>query len=307
MSVERVNEHVWPGREHHRPPGSLQEPERLTDRLNLTVVAVALTGDGPERFGLLAWLLADGEMDLLAGLVHRDGLGDTEPRTLDRLGCWAARHSLETDLGRVERRLEPLSVFNVETYLRHAYRGRASVVSANGGRSVALQSAWRTNAMRAEWRGGWSFGLAGAGRIAKRRRKDGTYREEWWSSPHQPMQRVKPLGSRATKIGFAACPPIVRLDEEGKRVKTPAGVWVHRTDGKDYPYQGRFCDVIPAAYSLGGPDSDDLAEQLRAFALDGLELPAAVNLDEGGAERLTRLVEAVHRFAMVLDQEGATW
>lgn len=304
MSIERVNEHTFPGRRHHRSPGELRPAERLIDRLNLTVLAATGLGDGPKRLGLLAWQLSDGEMPLRAGLVH--DVGTRDGRILDRLARWAERNPLSTDLGPTSRHFDPLPVFNVEIFLRHAYRGRATTISAHSGRTIALQSSYHVAARRAQWRGGWAFGLAGAGRAVKRARRDGSYGEEWWSSPHQPMVRAKSLGSHAVKIAFAACPPMVKVGEHGERIKTPAGVWVPGRDGKDHPYEGRWVDVVPVAGALGGPDSDALDEHLGAFGLPSVDAPAAVTLDGRGAEQLTSAVEAIHRFAMLLDRTAGT-
>jgi hypothetical protein len=65
--------------------------------------------------------------------------------------------------------------------------------------------------------------------------------------------------------------------------------------------------VAQAAYIFDGVDSGDLGDHLEAFGFDRLDFPAAVTIDEEGAEQMASLVEAVRLFALVLDEEASKW
>jgi hypothetical protein len=275
--------------------------ERLADRPAFLVLGAArVDGVVAWRLGLLAWLLVQGTMVLRGGIVYVDGLEERDA------AAYAALHDLppvRSGLGGRPREVHDLTGFVRRILLPKGYRGQLPIVAGDLGRVLSLCSDWWRpcrGSARTQWfwRGGFAFGLHGAGHAVKRTRADGALREEWSGAPHSPMVRVKRLGVRGYSVAFARCPKY-----KGER----AGKWVRDATGQLVPYGGRFVDVLADACTFDGLDTDDLAEHCAALGLPPVETPIAVAVDRAGVEATIACCEATWELALALDEVAARW
>jgi hypothetical protein len=227
----------------------------------------------PEILGLISWRLSVGPTTRLEGLTHNDRLRLDHPDLYQRLVAWVAEHPVATTVGHKQRLLRTLSEFNPDTFIHHAYKGRATVVGAELGRTLGLRAGYWTTACAPRWRDGWRIGLVGCGRKVEPTKRN---HNQWAAKVGYPEVHIKALGSNSLMCEFCACPKY-----KGKR----AGVWDRRRGGGSIPYGGRFVEVISSAYSLDGCDSDELQDHLEEWGFEPLSLPAGVIPDVGGVER----------------------
>lgn len=251
--------------------------DRLLDRRIHVLVTAAERYASEERFGLGVDLLANGPTFIGTSLLAPDGRREIQ-------GClerWC------------EVQYVPVTMTTLSSYFhwkhgpfRHdVYSGRGWLVGADVGRTLGLVCDW--TAAHGRWEGGFTFYPPTWSKLVVRSKG---HRSRESASPHLPPIRVKAAGAHGYFVEFGR-PPGGRAS--GKR----------NPDGSHY--RGRFLDVIPAAFSLDGIDSDALADHLGAFGLPAVEVPAAVTLDAKGAGELLEVARAVLALAYRLDAEVA--
>lgn len=288
----RWNRRTWPGRKAWRPRSAPEPAERVRHRLVLYLVSFRMLGTLPEAFGLGASLLAIGGVVLDAWLIYDDSLNRAGLRALRG---WASRPTnfVETTSGRRKWQLIALSTFNREVLARHGYRGKATVVGADLGRTLGLHADWWRRAERRSWDGGWSVGLRGWGVTG---RKDPS---RWVRSTGLPLLYLQGASAYGLRAGFGK----PRESFEGET----RGQWTTLPSGKKAPYPGRFADIVPGSHGLGGVDTDDLDDHLTAWGLPAIGAPFALSPNVRGAAVATTAVVAIHRLALLLDDEAARW
>ena len=279
-------------------PSQPARPPRLAERPGIVLHAAAETGAVPERFGTGAALVVLGRSVLDGCLFVPDHLPQTAPSQLARLRRWAEQHPLATTTGprpwhvatsseffdpfaRVEK--EPAKPW---AFQPTAYEGGGFVIGADLGRSFGLvaehvvlprgrhSGAWQV------WLPGW--GVLGRGSSVRRR------------SPHRPC-----LYLRARRAGWQVSFGPCGTDRYGK----PAGKRDH--DGS--PFEGLFVDLLSLAYAFDADRGATFAEHCEDFGMQEADLPVALAVDERGAEEVTTAVGALHRLALRLDEEAASW
>jgi hypothetical protein len=258
----------------------------------LYVVSLAALGVTPESFGLGASLLCVGGVVLDGWLVYDDALNRARRRTLE---AWVARPAnfIQTRSGRRPWQLVSLITFNKEVLAAHGYVGGCTIVGADLGRALGLHADWWRPARRRYWDGAWSVGLRGWG---VRSRKDPS---RWVRSTGRPLLYLQAVSTYGVRAGFAK--PRESFDDE------PRGQWVKNANGKTVPYAGRFVDVVASSHGLGGVDSAELDDHLRAWGLPILGAPYALVCDVDGAAIATNTVRAVQELALCLDDEAERW
>ncbi len=297
LQRRRVNIRHWPVRTGWRPPRDPGRAERIRHRLALYLVSLSDTGALPERLGLGASFLALGGLVLDAWLIYDDKLERAGRRALH---TWAARRSnwIETATGLRPYVVVSLGQYNRDVLYRHGYVGRATIVGADLGRSLGLHSDWWRAARRRRWTGAWVLGLRGWGVPG---RKDPA---RWVRSTGRPYLYVQGVSAYGLRAAYGKARP--SFGDGGEDVE-PRGAWECRPSGKKVPYPGRFVEVAAAGHALFGIDGDTVDDHLAAAGLDPLGVPFAVHPDADGAAVVTRLVGAIHRVALALDDEAARW
>jgi len=253
----------------------------------------------PERFGLGAFMVSTGSVVLDGGLVYDDALDVHHRVPLDALVEWARCHPVETATSLRERRVLPLSEFNKTVFARRGYTGQGFIASADLGRTLALGADHLAAARLDGWADGFALGLRGLGVVTTKRG-----RREWVHSTGRTIVYVQAVSAHGTRAAFGR--PRPGFDEETK-VSKRRGVWVPNGKGKLTHYQGRFLELLGPSHGLSGVDSSDLDDHLVAWNLAPLELPFAVDINEGGAATVTSAVESLHRLTLLLAQEAREW
>lgn len=278
-------------------PRATRHP-RLAERPAIVLHAAAEAATMPERFGIGAALVVLGRSVLDGCVFVGDELAEVSPGSLARLRQWAERHPLATTTGprpwhvatsseffdpfaRVEK--EPAKPW---AFQPTAYEGGGFVVGTDLGRSFGLV-AEHVVMPRGRRSGAWQVWLPGWGALGRsssvRRR-----------SPHRPC-----LFLRARRVGWQVSWGPCGTDRSGK----PAG----KRDRAGRPFEGLFVDMLSLAYALDADRGASFAEHCEDFAMEEADLPVAATVDERGAESVTNAVRALHRLALSLDKEAASW
>jgi hypothetical protein len=289
-----LNLQDWPGREGVSAKPNRRQPfDRLGDRSGLVLVAAAERYATEERFGLGAFLSITGRSVHGAGLVVPDDLPE---RRVQVLRAWCASHGVDTPAGPRPWECFSLSEFfdyRTGPFTRRVYCGAGWLVTADLGRTLGLViEAWapaRATRRSTFWRGAFKGYLPTWSKIDDRKDHEGRLVSV---SPHRPAFNVKTAGAH----GY-----IAQFD------RAPGGQGAGKRNPDGSAYRGRFLDVVQAGYVFDGVDSGDLADHLKAFGLDRLDLPAAVTIDAEGAGIMAGLVGAVRSLTIVLDEEASKW
>ncbi len=277
-----------PGGEIVERKESRASSTRLGDRDGLVLAVAARRGAAVEERGLGACLRMAGRSLLGASVIVPWGVPADDRMELE---AWAASRVVSTPLG--------LIPWSVETWhaFCHPYRGalrqtcytaRGPLVAAGMGRTISLPSdAWRPAHGRFE--GGWTFYPTGWAETVVDERGRQRLRSV---SPHLPPIRVKALGEMGEMAEFA---------------RPPGGPGYGKRNADGSHWRGMFIDLIPLAFTFDGIERRQISEHLEAFGLPALGLPAALPIDVESAEHLANLVEAMHKLAVLLDDEAARW
>jgi hypothetical protein len=289
-----INLQDWPGRDGVSAKPSRRQPfDRLGDRSGLVLAVAAERYATDERFGLGAFLSITERSVHGAGLVLPDDLPERKAAALQ---AWCASRFVDAPRGPRPWECLTLSEFfdyRTGPFTRRVYCSAGWLVTVDLGRTLGLVAeTWapaRATRRSTFWRGAFKGYLSTWSKIDDRKGHEGRLDSV---SPHRPAFKVKTAGAH----GY-----IAQFD----RGSGGPGAGKRNPDGS--AYRGRFLDVIQLAHVLDGVDSDDLGDHLEAFGFDRLDLPAAVNLDVEGAERMALVVEAVRSLAIVLDAEASKW
>lgn len=261
---------------------------RLVDRDGIVLVAVARRGAVREERGLGACIRIAGRSVLEASIIVPRGDSAKDRKELD---AWAPSRMVSTPLGLIPWGVETWDAFchPYSGALRQTcYTARGPLVAAGMGRTISLLSdTWRPAHGRFE--GGWTFYPAGWDETVV----DDRGRQRLRSvSPHLPPIRVKALGEMGEMVEFA---------------RPPGGPGYGKRNADGSHWRGMFVDLIPLAFTFDGIERRQISEHLEAFGLPPLGLPAALPIDVESAEHLANLVEAMHKLAVLLDDEAARW
>jgi hypothetical protein len=287
----------WNGRDAWKPPEPYEPGRELGEFLLLDLLPDPRQ---PDRLGIGAAILGHRRMVLRAWLVVHEACEVEERATIE---AWARKNPLSTLLGPRSWRVLDRCEFNRLALLRFGYRGRASVVGAHLGRSLALLAATDDARPERRWkpsigrnRGGWTLGLAGLGRYGNWTNTKGktsrTWRPTTW---HYPQIKVRALGRAGLWAGWTGCP---------KDPKT--GQRCGQVDRDGLPYRGRFVELVGLASALDGSPSDDLDVHLEAFGLAGLGDDFACP-GEQAAKLAAERVLVVRDLALALDDDANRW
>ncbi|MHB1582985.1 MAG: hypothetical protein ACYCU7_18345 [Acidimicrobiales bacterium] len=273
---------------HQWAPSAFPIPPALALSPRLSVLAAGdRMATEVERFGLGAFLLATGGTITGAGLIVPDG----HPRA-DDLAAWCRARRVATPAGSLAWQCVTLAEFcelRRGILAHHTYSRTGWLVSADLGRVLGLLSGEWTPA-RGAFRQG--FTLYPAGWEKWRKAEDGRL-SLGSASRHRPPLRVLAQTAVGYKVEWARPPG---GEKAGKRAPDGSGHW-----------RGRFFDVVAQAVPLDAVESSDLADHAEAWGLGRVTLPAAVPVDEDGAEQLAETLDVVDRLGLLLDQEGRRW
>ncbi|MGH9291600.1 MAG: hypothetical protein ACRD0B_00415 [Acidimicrobiales bacterium] len=298
MSARGVNLRSWPGR-GKAAEATAERRSRPADRFGehggLVLVAAAERGRLPETWGLGVALSVVGRSLRQVQLVVPDGLDRVPKRRLQR---WAARQALAGASAARVRVVTRQKFCHPDHGLlaRRGYTGGGWLVTADEGRSLGLL-AERWAPGRGRFTGGFSLGLPGWGAYGEWRDKAGRRHTGWRPLLHRPALRLKAIGGHGLMAEWGRCGRGGRTAEGA-----PAGHWE-----RGRPFLGRIVDLIGAAHGLDGLDTSELVEHLAAFGLPALDAAAAVTIDPAGADELLAVARALHRLALVLDDEASLW
>jgi len=290
-----VNLPTWPGLDYWRSPKPVPErPERLGDGYAFVMVSLPNVDAVPVRHGLTAWLgLLDGVV-IDGGIVVEDAQGGSEAAA--PVEAWCSRHRLPGVAKRLPWRFDTKTTFSRGPFWRWAYQRWALVVGADLGRTLGLlaQESWPSQSRGS--RDGWALGLPGWGR---RRPRPDRQTPQWYARSHRPVLRFAQLGQRGLNVTFDPSPPWWNPDTEASE---PTGQW--NDDGS--AYHGRFVELIAAAGTFDGADTDALGDHLDAWGLPRVD-PHAVRTDEAGVEHIVDVLNTQYQLAVVVDAEAAAW
>jgi hypothetical protein len=269
------------------------------------LVAAADRGAVPERWGLGVGLRILGRSLVTALLVVADELEAHDPAGLDHLRIWGASRRLRTPAGAKPVEVVTRSEFfdpDDGVFTTTAYTGGGWLITGDEGRTLGLSADHWGPAQGQRFTDGFTLGFPGWGEIGEWVDQQGRTHRGWRANLHRPTARVKAIGSHGLLAEFNKAGRGGRtLDRE------PAGHWGRDHLGRFLPFRGRFADLVGPAFALDGIDTGDLSEHLDAFGLEPLDVPAAVIVDEWGADHLLGVALAVHRLAVALDAEAALW
>ncbi len=280
----------WPGLVGWSAPTEpAAQVSRLWQRGALVLHAAARRDAVPECFGLGVALVVAGRSVAAGCLIVPDDLAETDPAALAAITRWANAHSL----GETARswRVVTLSSFfdpfaTVEAqpwaFQPNAYSGAGFVVGAELGRTLGL-CAEHSAPRRGKAGGSWDLWLPGWG-IAH---DDGGWKRR---SPHRPALRLT-----ARRVGWQVEFGPCGQDAQGK---------VAGKHHKGRVWRGAFVDLASAAYVLDADRGASVAEHCEDFGLPAVNLPVTVNVDESGAAEMANAAQALHAFALVLDEEA---
>jgi hypothetical protein len=255
----------------------------------LYLISLSHRGVLPEAYGLGASLLCIGGVVLGAWLIYDDHLDRQSLRSLRR---WAARptNRVETAFGQRRYSLATVTEYNRSVLFANS---RCVLVGVELGRTLGLHADWWRPARAKEWRDAWMLGLRGWGVLT------GPDGKRWRRSTGRSVVYVQGTSAYATRIGFGKPQP--SFDGE------PRGRWDTLPSGERVPYAGRFVELLAASQALSGTDSDEIGDHLHAWGLPPLDTVYAVTPDGRGANVVTGFVTAMHRLALVVDDEAARW
>jgi len=227
---------------------------------------------------------------------------DTDDAPVAALALWADT----TAFGPLARSIEAVSHREFldpdRGRFTRAYKGAEWIVTADGGRTLGLLATHSGRAADPFYRGGASLGIEHWGRKLEDEARRGRFRNEWEPRLHEPLIRVKPIGSQGLLAAFGPAGRKGRGPDG-----TPAGRWERDpTTGTNRPSKGHIVDLIGEAHAYGGLDTSELSEHLEAFGIPAIGVPLQTGVDPAAAQALLDVALAIHQLALAIDAEAAS-
>ena len=229
---------------------------------------------------------------------------DADDATVAALALWADT----TAFGPLARSIEAVSHREFldpdRGRFTKAYKGAEWIVTADGGRTLGLLATHSGRAADPFYRDGASLGVEHWGRKLDDEARRGRVRNEWEQRLHEPVIRVKPIGSQGLLAAFGPA---------GRKGRGPDGTLVGRWErdpatDTNRPSKGHIVDLLGQAHAYDGLDTSELADHLEAFDIPALvEVPLQTGVDPAAAQALLGVALAVHRLTLAVDAEAASW